>query len=153
MRMTARRRIGAALVSAGFLIYAAMLMAAHAGAENLPVAHDCFAWSSAPNNNLTRPPMVVFDCTSGQSGIVIKNWKYWGPYAAYGTGETWEDNCLPDCATGKEIRQPATLFLYDVKLHDGRPYYSAMNIKSKGQDGTMQWKSTSGFPGSSPYWN
>ncbi len=68
----------------------------------------------------------------GQGGSPMAHtwqWTTWaktpGPYA-WTKGTLWTDNCIPNCALGKESYHPMTVTLSTVKAHNGVRYYSRM---------------------------
>jgi len=97
-------------------------------AAPVPVIYNYAAgWS----NPAVRPHWVVI----GQGGSPMAHtwyWNTWNSQAAKSTGTLWTDNCIPNCAYGKESYHKLYVTLSGVKYRNGRPYYSRMTWYTPG---------------------
>jgi hypothetical protein len=59
-------------------------------------------------------------------------WNTWNSTVAKSTGTLWVDNCIPNCALGKESYHHLFVTLSGVKYHNGRAYYSQMTWYTPG---------------------
>ena len=66
--------------------------------------------------------LVYFACADGNTGIRGIRWTAWTPLSAQGTGEYFENNCIPDCAEGKFSFTPVALWL-DTPIQMGNEIY------------------------------
>ena len=60
----------------------------------------------------------------GQGGAPMAHtwyWSTWNSQVAKSTGTLWTDNCIPNCAYGKESYHKLDVTLSVVKYHNGRP--------------------------------
>ena len=99
-----------------------------ASAAPVPVIYNYAAgWS----NPAVRPYWVII----GQGGSPMAHtwwWNTWNSTVAKSTGMLWTDNCVPNCAYGKESYHKLYVTLSGVKYHNGRPYYSVMTWYTPG---------------------
>jgi len=97
-------------------------------AAPVPVIYNYAAgWS----NPAVRPPWVII----GEGGAPMAHtwyWSAWNSQVAKSTGTLWTDNCIPNCAYGKESYHKLNVTLSGVKYHNGRPYYSVMTWYTPG---------------------
>jgi|HubBroStandDraft_6_1064221.scaffolds.fasta_scaffold439913_2 hypothetical protein len=67
--------------------------------------------------------------TIGEGGSPLAHtwdWSTWNSQHAISSGTLWVDNCIPDCALGKNSYHKLLVTVWDVKSHDGQAYYSIM---------------------------
>ena len=97
-------------------------------AAPVPVIYNYAAgWS----NPAVRPAWVII----GQGGSPMAHtwhWNTWNSQVARSTGTLWTDNCIPNCAYGKESYHKLYVTLSGVKYRNGRPYYSVMTWYTPG---------------------
>ena len=53
-------------------------------------------------------------------------WNTWNSTTAKSTGTLWVDNCVPNCAQGKESYHHLYVTMSGVKYHNGHAFYSVM---------------------------
>ena len=126
-----------------------------ASAAPVPVIYNYAAgWS----NPAVRPHWVII----GQGGSPMAHtwwWNTWNAQVARSTGTLWTDNCVPNCAYGKESYHKLYVTLSRVKYHNGRSYYSVMTWYTPGyrvygyktSTATLHFGVTP--PGTLPYWH
>ena len=70
-----------------------------------------------------RPPVTQL---SGDDSLLVRgmHWLSWGASTAAGTGVSYIDNCLPNCAQGHEYRNTVRVSLTAPVLHCGRWFFS-----------------------------
>jgi hypothetical protein len=76
--------------------------------------------------------VAVMDILSGREQAHTWWWNTWNATTAKSTGTLWVDNCIPNCAYGKESYHKLYVTLWAVKYHNGRAYYSAMTWYTPG---------------------
>ena len=124
-----RTLIAAAGVLALSIGVPAALMAPAASAATTPVVYA--SGTSGWSNAAVRPPWVII----GQGGSPMAHtwwWNTWNSTVAKSTGTLWVDNCIPNCAQGKESYHYLFVTLSGVKHHNGRAYYSVMTWYTPG---------------------
>ncbi|SOD70476.1 hypothetical protein SAMN05892883_0172 [Jatrophihabitans sp. GAS493] len=94
------------------------------GAE---IAHvlviDCAGGTAA-----TEPTELNLTC--GDGSIIFNRivWSSWSDAAAIGTGMLGENNCIPNCAAGTIVTEPATVALAAPGPSAGSTIYTSMTI-------------------------
>lgn len=76
----------------------------------------------------TKPASIVIAC--GADGTVLfqdLSWTSWTEHAATGTGQLWENDCLPDCAGGTYLKYEASVTLTTVVASIYGPVFSVVN--------------------------
>ncbi len=104
------------------------VLASTASAAVTPVIYN---YASGWHNAAVRPPWIVI----GQGGSPMAHtwwWNTWNSTVAKSTGTLWVDNCIPNCALGKESYHHLFVTLSGVKYHNGRAYYSQMTWYTPG---------------------
>jgi hypothetical protein len=104
------------------------VLASTASAAVTPVIYN---YASGWHNAAIRPPWIVI----GQGGSPMAHtwwWNTWNSTVAKSTGTLWVDNCIPNCAQGKESYHHLYVTLSGVKYHNGRAYYSVMTWYTPG---------------------
>jgi hypothetical protein len=65
-----------------------------------------------------KPKSITLTCADGGIRLQEIDWKDWGSEGAIGTGIYVENNCKPNCASGKFIETPVTISLTNpIKLN------------------------------------
>lgn len=101
---------------------------AAANASTVPVLYNNAAGWSDP----TVKPAWVLIGQGGSPGAHTWYWNTWNSTTAKSTGTLWVDNCVPNCASGKESYHKLYVTLYWVKSHNGHPYFYAMSWYTPG---------------------
>jgi hypothetical protein len=72
--------------------------------------------SPPPQGQQSRiePTSIVIACADNGIGVQNLAWTSWTSTAATGTGQVWENNCVPNCATGTIGYYRATITLSRV---------------------------------------
>ena len=99
-----------------------------ASAAPVPVIYNYAAGWQYP---AVRPHWVII----GQGGAPMAHtwwWNTWNSQVARSTGTLWTENCVPNCAYGKESYHKLYVTLSGVKYHTGRPYFSVMTWYTPG---------------------
>ena len=123
-----RAAILAALTLLSFGTALTPLAATAASATTTPVIYN---YASGWSNPTVRPKWVII----GQGGSPMAHtwyWNTWGTWTAKSTGTLWTNNCIPNCALGKESYHHLYATLSGVKYHNGRAYYSQMTWYTPG---------------------
>ena len=87
-----------------------------AGAASAAVTPVIYNYASSWHNAAVRPPWIVI----GQGGSPMAHtwwWNTWNSTVAKSTGTLWVDNCIPNCALGKESYHHLFVTLSGVKYH------------------------------------
>jgi len=90
-----------------------------------------YNYAAGWDNPAVRPHWVVI----GEGGSPMAHtwwWNTWNSRVARSAGTLWTDNCIPDCADGKESYHKLYVTLSGVRWHGGRPYYSVMTWYTPG---------------------
>lgn len=75
------------------------------------------------NQNLVTPSYFVLSCADANSALKNLHWTDWNQPTAYATGTATWNNCTPDCAGGKWLSAPVSVYAYRVR--DG--HYTRLN--------------------------
>ena len=83
-----------------------------------------------------RPALVDPDRHGRHPGAHIRYWSTWDkgeptPHAT-SNGTPWVNNCIPNCAQGKESSHHLVVTLSAVRTHNGVRYYSRMTWYTPG---------------------
>ncbi len=148
------------LIAAGVLAASigapAALMPAVAFAATTPVvyASGTGGWS----HRSVRPSWILIGM-GGAPGAHIGHWSTWDkgepdPHAS-ANGTLWVDNCVPNCAQGKESYHRLVITLSAIKTHSGVRYYSRMTWYTPGYRLPGYHSSTAilHYSGPGPYWH
>jgi len=157
------RSLKTLIVAAGMLVLSigipAALMAPAASAATAPVVYVSVTggWSHPS----VRPSWILI----GQGGAPAAHIPYWSTWDkgeptphATSNGTLWVDNCIPDCAQGKESSHRLVVTLSTVRTHNGVRYYSRMAWYTPGyrlygyrtSTAVLHYSATSGTV---PYWH
>ena len=104
-----------------------------AGSSMAPVvyARGTGGWS----HRSVRPSWILIGM-GGTPGAHIRYWSTWDkgeptPHAT-SNGTPWVNNCIPNCAQGKESSHHLVVTLSAVRTHNGVRYYSRMTWYTPG---------------------
>lgn len=89
-----------------------------------------------------KPEMIFFACADGNTGIGKIKWNTWTAAGATGVGEYFENDCDPDCASGKFHFTKVKLALdkpvgIKGKVHLSHLTYSALDSSDIGGESNM----------------
>ena len=78
-----------------------------------------------------KPDYITLTCADG--GMVVEEikWQSWGTQEAIGTGIYAENNCQPDCASGKLIETPVVLSLTNLIEYKSKFYLKDLAITTQ----------------------
>ncbi len=136
----------------------AALLPSPASAATTPVVYASDnGWSSASVH-----PAWIWIGEGGSPAAHIRHWSTWdqgepSPHAT-ANGTLWTDNCLPNCAEGKESAHRLLVTLSAVRTHRGDRYYSRMTWYTPGYRLYGQHTSTAVLHygptgGTMPFWH
>ena len=84
------------------------------------VLSSCNVPATAPS---VRPTTIMLACGDGNAYVDDLTWSSWTATGASATGAYTHNLCVPDCAAGRFVSQPATVHLgYPVMTADGREF-------------------------------
>lgn len=79
-----------------------------------------------------QPSNLIITCADANMGVESITWKSWNNVEAIGEGIFYENNCLPDCASGKFIRQKAEIRLASIqKDKAGKSVFTEVSVQTK----------------------
>jgi hypothetical protein len=78
-----------------------------------------------------KPTELGFYEYTEMSGIT---WSSWGGQTAQGNGALTDDNCKPNCASGRQDEYAAHIVLSDIQTVNGKPAYTRYTVTFKGQE-------------------
>jgi hypothetical protein len=78
-------------------------------------------------NGVSEPSSYVLACGDGNGGLSGMTWSSWTSGGATGTGEYYENNCEPDCASGTFQDTPVTIALSGPVTGDPS-YFADMHV-------------------------
>jgi hypothetical protein len=117
-RSTAARASAAAAPSSSPSPPAAAIPAFIYGCEGQPV---------------TEPDAYTLACADGNAGLSGLTWSTWTAASATGSGQYYQNTCVPDCAGGTFVYTPVTVTLSDpLATADGGEYFTMMTVPGKG---------------------
>ena len=122
-------------------------------AVSMPLAVSANANPASSHPQAPAPKISIYDCANkpvvrptvfdifcdGSAALVKLSWTSWNATEATGTGVSWVDNCVPNCAQGKWTRQNAIVVLWRAKPvahHKGQSAYSKMTLLYPGSGRT-----------------
>lgn len=124
-----RALLGFALLSAGTLLGATAL-AGSAVAAPPPSGEPGWVACAPSGEKLTyKPKRHLLSCADGNSGLRRLAWSSWTGTTAKATGVYYWNTCDPACATGEELRSPATVTLKRVRSQHGADVYTRFVIR------------------------
>jgi hypothetical protein len=78
-------------------------------------------------NGVTEPSGSVLACGDGNGGLADLVWSSWTSSGGSGSGQYYENNCQPDCASGTFQYTPVTVVL-SGPVNDDPAYFADMQI-------------------------
>jgi len=78
-----------------------------------------------------RPDYITLTCADGGIAIEEIKWQSWGVKESIGTGVYAENNCQPDCASGKLIKTPVVLSLTNLIEYKSKFYLKDLAITTQ----------------------
>jgi hypothetical protein len=76
-----------------------------------------------------EPTLITVACGDGGIGVEKLVWTSWTQATATGNGEVWENDCMPDCASGTTHTYPA---LSEVKTTTSGRLFTQLAIVYRG---------------------
>lgn len=80
-----------------------------------------------------EPSSYVLACADGNGGLSGLTWSSWTAAGATGSGQDYENNCIPNCAGGTFQYTPVTVTL-SGPVNDTPAYYADMSITGQSID-------------------
>jgi hypothetical protein len=77
---------------------------------------------------LHKPDYITLTCADGGMTVEEVKWQSWGPKEAVGTGIYAENNCQPDCASGKLIKTPVAISITSLTEYKSKFYLKNLVI-------------------------
>ena len=78
-----------------------------------------------------KPDYITLTCADGGIAVGEIKWQSWEVKAAKGTGVYAENNCQPDCASGKLIKTPVVLSLSNLIEYKSKFYLKDLAITTQ----------------------
>ena len=78
-----------------------------------------------------KPDYITLTCADGGITVEEIKWQSWGIKEATGTGVYSENNCQPDCASGKLIKTPVVLSLTNLIEYKSKFYLKDLAITTQ----------------------
>ena len=78
-----------------------------------------------------KPDYITLTCADGGITVEEIKWQSWGVKEAIGTGVYAENNCQPDCASGKLIKTPVVLSLTNLIEYKSKFYLKDLAITTQ----------------------
>jgi hypothetical protein len=100
--------LGAALIAAPLMSLGGAVLATNAGATTGTRVLTCTEKLD------TKPSSYIISCADANAGWTGMSWSQWNSTSAIGHGLLHQNNCTPNCASGKFINYRATLTLSHV---------------------------------------
>ena len=75
-----------------------------------------------------KPDYITLTCADGGMAIGEIKWQSWGIKEAIGTGFYAENNCQPDCASGKFIKTPVAISITSLTEYKSKFYLTDLVI-------------------------
>ena len=114
------KRPGAVLATSAVFLSAALVVSYFQFQKPAIKATEVLTWDC--ESAVYKPESITLTCADG--GVLLQgiDWKEWGSEGAIGTGIYLENNCKPNCASGKFIETPVTISLtnlieFNSKIH------------------------------------
>jgi V8-like Glu-specific endopeptidase len=100
--------LGAALLAAPIMTFGGASLVTDAGAATTARLLTCTGKLS------TKPSTYLLSCADANAGWTDMTWSGWGATSASGRGVLRQNDCTPNCASGKFINYRATVTLSHV---------------------------------------
>lgn len=78
-----------------------------------------------------KPDYITLTCADGGIAVGEIKWQSWGVKEAIGTGVYAENNCQPDCASGKLTKTPVVLSLTNLIEYKAKFYLKDLAITTQ----------------------
>jgi len=78
-----------------------------------------------------KPDYITLTCADGGIAVGEIKWQSWGVKEAIGTGVYAENNCQPDCASGKLTKTPVAIALTNLIEHKSKFYLKDLAITTQ----------------------
>ena len=78
-----------------------------------------------------KPDYITLTCADGGIAVGEIKWQSWEVKEATGTGVYAENNCQPDCASGKLIKTPVVLSLTNLIEYNSKFYLKDLAITTQ----------------------
>jgi hypothetical protein len=125
--ITRCRRLLALAAIPALGLAALLATAPAASATTTPVVYQQFGWTTPT----VRPQWITIG-QGGSPGAHTWHWNTWGTWSAKSTGTLWTDNCIPNCAQGKESYHKLYVTLDWIKWHGSTRYFYRMTWYTPG---------------------
>lgn len=80
----------------------------------------------------SQPSNLIITCADANMGVDNIVWKSWNNIEASGEGIFYENNCSPDCASGRIIRQKAEIQLSNIQRDkSGKSVFTEIIVQTK----------------------
>jgi hypothetical protein len=80
----------------------------------------------------SQPSNLIITCADANMGVENIIWKSWNNIEASGEGIFYENNCSPDCASGRIIRQKAEIQLSNIQRDkSGKSVFTEIIVQTK----------------------
>jgi hypothetical protein len=86
-------------------------------------ASESIAIFDCSSQGLVAPHYFVLSCADANSALKDLHWTDWNKATAYASGTATWNNCTPDCAGGKWLSAPISVYAY--RLQNG--HYTRLN--------------------------
>jgi hypothetical protein len=90
------------------------------------VVANCTAPGNAAYDASTEPTSIVIACADDGIRFESLSWSSWTQTSAVGSGQLWENNCIPYCAAGTFHQYPASVTLSDPVDSVNGPVFSSL---------------------------
>jgi hypothetical protein len=100
--------LGAVLLAAPLMTLGGVALSANAGAATSARLLTC------TEKLTTKPSAYILSCADAGAGWNTMSWSRWNSTSAIGRGILRQNNCTPDCVSGKFINYRATVTLSHV---------------------------------------
>ena len=116
---------GRLAIFAGAIALAVLLPAAAAASAREPVTVASRSAGASkttprvltcPGHTEVRPRSYLMSCGDANASWKNMVWTSWGPRTASGTGDLYQNDCTPNCASGHFHTYPAKVVLSGVKV-------------------------------------
>jgi hypothetical protein len=94
-----------------------------------------------------KPEVILKFCADAGVGVGAIEWSSWSAEGATGEGKYQVNDCLPNCAEGKQYYADVTVELSKSKIIDGKPTLTYIRVKTKdGKNLPLSDSSTDAWP-------
>jgi hypothetical protein len=125
---TAAAVVGIGLTAAAGLAVATVTSATAASAPPAAAHHQVWVRDCPGDKYKVAPKGFVVACADGNTYLQKITWSNWGARRAHGTGQLWANECVPNCASGKFVHEPAAVTLTRLAERHGRWDYGYITV-------------------------